>query len=195
MSVDEITNRRSVFTLPGGLVCAYPYCDLDGTPWPGCEHQHLTDDPVELAVIRGIAKAILTPGRPCPFVRAGERIETTWGCEKNKRKNSRKAVVTSITATLHRGRRSMWYRPAIQYVGKEIGVKNPHTGMNLTQIRRMDGVVWKAPESGGEYAPFEFRVEWVSPLTGKIERGPLTHDPGCGCEVLIGQRCPMHGAP
>jgi hypothetical protein len=147
------------------LIPAFPYRDLDGTPWPGCEHHHMTEDPAELAIVRGVADAILAAGLPEPFVRAGDRIVTTWGCERNRKLKVREATVACVNVGLYRDRTSMWYRPACEYIGRDERTE----GMVLRDIEREDGEKWVAP-SGGDWAPFWFRLEWISPLHGRIER-------------------------
>jgi hypothetical protein len=147
------------------LIPAYPYRDLDGTPWPGCDHHQMTEDPVELAILRGVADAILAAGLPEPFVHAGDRILTTWGCERNKKLRIREAIISYVKLGLYRDRMSMFYRPAYEYLAKDERTE----GMVLGDIEREDGEKWVATR-GGNWAPFWFRLEWISPLHGGIER-------------------------
>jgi hypothetical protein len=170
-----------------GLVFHYPYTDLDGTPHPGCDHQAMTTDPVELAVIQGAADMLLKASLPVPFVRVGDKIKTTWGCERNTRKTEREATIDCVELGLYRHPQSMWYRPAYQYIGTEDG--RDHR-MYLTDIRREDGAEWTLPHRG-DWAPFYFRLEWISPITGLIERGDVL--PGVNSMVPKAIQVPQKG--
>lgn len=160
-----MSKRATIIDLPGGLILACPYCDLDGTYWPGCEHQEPPDDPYELALIRAVACSLVDLGMPRPFVRVGEKVRTTWGCERNKRKQYREATITEVMISIRCHYQSLWYRPLYEYIGTD-----GNYNMALTHIQRADGAVreegWWRPSS-----PFRFRVEWKSPNTGRIESG------------------------
>lgn len=154
MSYSEI-----VKTLP--LVPACPYCDLNGTPWPGCEHQLLTENHAELSVIRAVAQGIIDAGLP-PFpARVGDEVTTTWGCRGNKQKLVRLAVITRINVVLRRHPQSMWYRPQLEYVADEVGGRvGGYRSMVLTDFDN-----WTA--SPGYDGLYDFRLEWRSPITGE----------------------------
>jgi hypothetical protein len=143
------------------LVPSFPYCDLNGVPWPDCDHQEPPIDQRIVAVVRGFAESIIAAGLPHIPFHAGEKITTTWGCEKNKRKRNREAVVTCVEIVLRRHPQSMWYLPSLNYIAK----CDKHNGMFLSEIN--DGA-WLRDR--GEMMPYGFRLEWVSPLTGEIEK-------------------------
>lgn len=158
------------------LVPDFPCADLDGTPWPNCNHQQATTDPVEITIIRGVMRTILDAGIPSPFARAGELIKTSWGCEKNKHKKYREGRICSVEVGLSRHPRSMFYRPSLAYYAKEVGDEHACSSMVLRQIERRCGAIWEEPIVGKTYpnwAPFRFRLEWISPNHGGIERSPF----------------------
>jgi hypothetical protein len=155
------------------LVPSYPYCDFDGTPNPGCEHQHQTTDPAELAVIKGIGETIIRAGIPQPIARAGEIVDTTWGCEKNTRMKTRKAFIYSVEVQLVRHPKSMFYRPQLSFYGWHVdkagqAIRSMH-GMVLTQFTCEKGE-WNS--SPGDSLWPAFVLESVSPNTGQIQRVP-----------------------
>jgi len=155
------------------LIPTYPCRDLDGTSHPGCEHQHQTKDAVELAVIVGIGQAIIAAGYPKPIARAGEIVDTTWCCERNKKKKTRRAYIYSVSVGMVRHPQSMFYRPQLEFLAWHLdGDNNPirlSGGMVLTDFNCLNGD-WKIAE--GERIHPRFNLEWISPITGKLQSIP-----------------------
>lgn len=153
------------------LIPTYPYQDLDGTPHPGCDHQHQTTDASELAVIRGMGDGIIKAGIPDMPARAGEIVDTTWGCAGNKRLKTRKAFIYSVAVGVVRHPQSMFYRPQLRYcawhLDKEGKPLRHSGGMALTQFTCAQGEWAIAP---GEWLHPTFHLEWVSPKTGEFQR-------------------------
>lgn len=153
------------------LIPSYPCRDLDGAPHPGCDHQHQTTDLAEIAVLQGVGLAILKSGIPKSLVRAGEIVDTTWGCAGNRKMKTRKAFICEIEVALVRHPRSMFYRPQLRYVGWHVDkegnpIKQPG-GMALTQFTCSKGE-WQIAE--GEWLWPSYNLEWISPLTGQMQR-------------------------
>jgi len=153
------TNCYRAFLDAIPLVPSFPYRDTNGKPWPGCDHQKPPTDERVIAVVRGMAEAIIAAGLPEVPFHAGDKITTTWGCKKNKRKKNREAVVKYVEVVLRRHPQSMWYLPSLDYVA----TCKEHEGMYLSEIN--DGA-WI--QDKGEAMPYSFRLEWISPLTGKV---------------------------
>lgn len=153
------------------LIPSFPCRDLDGTAHPGCDHQHQTTNAAELAVIEGIGIAILKAGIPKSLVRAGDIVDTTWGCDRNRKMKTRKAFIYEIEIALVRNPQSMFYLPQLRYCGWAIGKDGEPIraagGMALTQFTCPKGE-WKM--AAGEWLWPSYNLEWISPLTGKLER-------------------------
>lgn len=131
----------------------------------GCDHQHLTTDPGELAIIEAIGKGIIQAGIPDPLARVGDIVETTWGCEHNKRLKSRQATICRVEVALVRNPQQMFYRPGLFYYGKN----EKFDGMVLTDFT-LGAVKWKIPS--GEQIPITFALEWMHDETGETQRVP-----------------------
>lgn len=155
------------------LIPSYPCKDLDGTPHPGCDHQHQTTNAAELAVIEGIGLAILKAGIPKSLVHAGDVVDTTWGCDGNRKMKTRKAFIYEVEVALVRNPQSMFYRPQLRYCGWHIGKDGKPIklagGMALTQFTCPAG---KWTIAAGAWLWPSYSLEWISPNTGKIQRVP-----------------------
>jgi hypothetical protein len=172
---DEVRKTTAIYYggLVGGLMPACPYIDLDGRYHPGCEHQTHPVDPAAVAVLEGVARGILNAGVPRPAARAGDFVRTTWGCERNRRLKERDALISCVTLVLGSPRGSPDYVPMLEYIGKTPGKETgrDHYGMCLLDFTRADGATWTRPARNREgVSPFAFRLEWVSPWTGAIQR-------------------------
>lgn len=157
----------------GKLVPGYPNRDLDGTAHPGCDHQHQTIDATELAVIEGIGLAILEAGIPYSLVRAGDIVDTTWGCDRNRKMKTRKAFIYEIEVALVRNFQSMFYRPQLSYCAWHIG----NNGEPIRQSGGMALTQFTCPKGAWEIAPGDwlwpsYKLEWISPISGKSQRIP-----------------------
>lgn len=145
------------------LIPSFPYRRLDGTPMHGCDHQHQTKEPAELAIIEAIGNGIIKAGIPKPLVRAGDVVVTTWGCERNTKLKSRQATIYRVEVALVRHPQSMYHLPQLFYFGMD----GRCGGMVLTDFRKGD-VRWEMPR--GERLPITFALEWLHDETGEVQR-------------------------
>lgn len=145
------------------LIPSYPYRCLDGSPMRGCDHQNQTKEFAELAVIEAIGRGIIKAGVPKLLARAGDTVETTWGCARNKRLKTRQVTIYRVEVALVRHPQSMFYLPQLYYYGRDKRCE----GMVLTDFQKGD-VKWAIPK--GEYLPITFMLEWLHDDTGEIQR-------------------------
>lgn len=129
----------------------------------GCDHHHQSADPAELAIIESIGKGIIKAGIPTPLVRAGDLVETTWGCSANKKLKSRQAQIYRVEVALVRHPQSMFHRPQLFYYGKDA----KHQGMVLMDFVKGE-VKWEMPK--GDWMPVTFALEWLHDETGEVQR-------------------------
>jgi len=162
------------------LIPVFPYCDLDGTPWPRCAH-HSFPNERERAVIRGIGDGIIAAGIPeLPF-HAGEIVTTSWGCKENKRMKTRQAFIYRVHVVLVRHPQSMFFMPTLQYAGWPVlpdGTPDyfPSGGMYLEDGQIAD-LHWtaapRAPrECGSGECSQSFWLEQISPVTRAMQTVP-----------------------
>ncbi len=147
------------------LIPSFPYRRLDGSPMRSCDHQKQTTDPAELAIIEAIGKGIIKAGIPNPLARAGDIVETTWGCSTNKKLKSRQATIYRVEVALVRHPQSMFYRPQLFYYGQDARCG----GMVLCDFTK-GAVKWEMPK--GDRMPVTFALEWLHDETGEVQRVP-----------------------
>ena len=156
--------RQAIATLP--LIPEYPFRDLDGRLWPRC-NDSVTTDARALAVIRAVAQGIIDAGIPETPAHVGDTVTTTWSCERNKRKKTRRVVVSTVNVVLMRGKHSLDRLPVI--VIYAIAEDADRTNPGQMVLLDLNGV--KLPfgidEPWGEETWPSFRLEWLSPLTGR----------------------------
>lgn len=155
------------------LIPTHPAVDLDGTPWPNCDHHSHPENKQQLAFIIGLGNAMIAAGIPESLVSAGEIVDTTWGCDGNTRLKTRKAFISSVEVVAMRHPQSMFYLPQLTYCAW-------HLAKDGTPVRRAGGMAltdftcpsgeWKLV--GRDWLYPTFHLEWISPNTGELQSMP-----------------------
>jgi hypothetical protein len=164
------------------IIPSFPCVDLDGTPFPRCDH-HTFPDRDQAAVIRGLGEGIIHAGIPDWEFHAGEIVTTTWGCEQNTRMKTRQVCISRVNVSLARHPQSMFYLPIIRYIAWPIQRDGTPAyfpcGAMVLEDATLGDRHWHISPECNEMAMSTFWMEQISPVTHEMQCVP-----GCGVHLI-----------